>query len=159
MRKWREELLTFNSNQTMTVTTTEPTVAQPASLLPIVSAPEKKPIIENNDKKRIAKAVELLLIAPCLKVPQAMRAARFTDSESSNRAIQMQVRRALARVKEYEENINASTVTAATPAALPAPALAPPPAQLQPAAAAHSSSSSETKTNTSKITQATTTKQ
>ena len=72
----------INSNQTMTVTTTEPTVAQPASLLPIVSAPEKKPIIENNDKKRIAKAVELLLIAPCLKVPQAMRAARFTDSES-----------------------------------------------------------------------------
>jgi hypothetical protein len=54
MRKWREELLTFNSNQTMTVTTTEPTVAQPAPLLPIVSAPEKKPIIENNDKKRIA---------------------------------------------------------------------------------------------------------
>ncbi|KAL7438726.1 hypothetical protein ACHAXH_008901 [Discostella pseudostelligera] len=97
----------------MTVTTTEPTVAQPAPLLPIVSAPEKKPIIENNDKKRIAKAVELLLIAPCLKVPQAMRAAKFTDSESSNRAIQMQVRRALARVKEYEENINASTVTAA----------------------------------------------
>lgn len=54
----------------------------------------------------------------------------------------MQVRRSLSRVKEYEENINASTVTAAAaaPAALPAPALAPPPApaQLQPAAAAAS---------------------
>lgn len=68
----------------------------------------------------------------------------------------MQVRRALSRVKEYEENINASTVTAAAaaPAALPAPALAPPPApaQLQPAAAAAAAAASALPMDTTAIT-------
>lgn len=42
------------------MTETEPPVAQAEPLLPTVSTTEKKPIIENNDKKRIAKTVELL---------------------------------------------------------------------------------------------------
>jgi len=47
--------------------------------------------------KRIRAAVDLLLRAPMLTVAQAMRAANFTDVESKNRTMQMQVRRALEK--------------------------------------------------------------
>ena len=44
--------------------------------------------------KRVDKAVRFLLAAPgVLSVPQAMRAANFTNKESSNRTIQQRVRR------------------------------------------------------------------
>jgi hypothetical protein len=49
--------------------------------------------------KRINAAVDLLVKAPMLSVPQAMRAANFTDEESKNRTMQMQVCRALERKK------------------------------------------------------------
>ncbi len=49
--------------------------------------------------KRICAAVDLLLKAPMLTVAQAMRAVNYTDEESKNRTMQMQVRRALERKK------------------------------------------------------------
>ncbi len=49
--------------------------------------------------KCINAAVDLLVKAPMLSVPQEMRAANFTDEESKNCMMQMQVRRALERKK------------------------------------------------------------
>jgi hypothetical protein len=49
--------------------------------------------------KRIRAAVDLLLKVPMLTVAQAMRAVNYTDEESKNRTMQMQVRQALERKK------------------------------------------------------------
>ncbi len=54
--------------------------------------------------KCIRAAVDLLLKVPMLTVAQAMRAVNYTDEESKNRTMQMQVRRALERKKGDTEN-------------------------------------------------------
>ena len=51
-------------------------------------------------QKLATKAALLLLKAPILTVPQAMRAAKFSDAQSTNPALQMRVRRMLSNNKK-----------------------------------------------------------
>ena len=51
---------------------------------------------------RVAKACRILIDAPYLKVPNAMRAANFSSSEANDQTLQMRVRRHLKKVKELE---------------------------------------------------------
>ena len=53
-------------------------------------------------KKMAKKAASLKLVAPFLQIPQAMRAAGFSDEDASNVAKQMHVRRALERLKQQQ---------------------------------------------------------
>jgi hypothetical protein len=50
--------------------------------------------VRGRDGKRIARTLAYLLKCPASSVPQAMRACKYSDKESSNAAKQMVVRRA-----------------------------------------------------------------
>jgi hypothetical protein len=50
--------------------------------------------IDGDFKRKVEQAATIQLSAPFLKIPQAMRAAGFTDEDSRSAAKQMQVRRA-----------------------------------------------------------------
>lgn len=56
--------------------------------------------VKDVTKKLVKKAVELLLKAPFMKVPMAMRAVNFSPEDSKDPAKQMAVRRALDKEKE-----------------------------------------------------------
>jgi len=49
---------------------------------------------DSDFKRKVEQAVTIQLAASFLKIPQAMRAAGFTDEDSKSAAKQMQVRRA-----------------------------------------------------------------
>jgi hypothetical protein len=49
---------------------------------------------DSDFKRKVEHAATIQLAASFLKVPQVMRAARFTDEDSKSAAKQMQVRRA-----------------------------------------------------------------
>jgi len=61
-------------------------------------------------KKRVKKAASLLFHAPVLKVPQAMRAANFTNEESSDPTMQMKVRRAFKAMKEMVQKTESKII-------------------------------------------------
>ncbi len=50
--------------------------------------------IEDDVEQLISRAVTLSMKAPMLTLPQIMRAAKFTNTQSEDRALQMRVRRA-----------------------------------------------------------------
>ncbi len=50
--------------------------------------------MDGDFKRKVEQAATIQLSAPFLKIPQAMRAAGFTDDNSKSTAKQMQVRRA-----------------------------------------------------------------
>ena len=50
--------------------------------------------VQGRDDKHIARTVTYLLKCPASSVPQAMRACKYSDKESSDAAKQMAVRRA-----------------------------------------------------------------
>ena len=54
--------------------------------------------IEDDVQELISRAVTLSIKAPLLSLPQIMRAAKFTNAQSEDRALQMRVRRAYAMV-------------------------------------------------------------
>jgi hypothetical protein len=54
-------------------------------------------LIESDDDNLIRKCASLLLKAPMLTLPQAMRASQFSDAQSKNPAMQMRVRRYIAK--------------------------------------------------------------
>ncbi len=56
--------------------------------------------MDSDLQKMVEKAALYKLSASFLKVPQAMRAAGFSDEDTSNVAKQMHVRRALARLTQ-----------------------------------------------------------
>ncbi len=60
-------------------------------------------IMSNNSidlQKWVRKAASLIISAPVLMVPQAMRAANFTDAQSRDPTLQQRVRRMVASVKK-----------------------------------------------------------
>ena len=58
---------------------------------------------EDAVQKLVGKAASLILKAPILTVPQAMRAANFSSAQSTNPALQMRVRRMLVRKKNEND--------------------------------------------------------
>ena len=67
--------------------------------------------MEKSTDKRVRKAAQMLADAPNLKVPEAMRAAKYTLDQSKSRALQMQVRR------YYKKNFASTIPTAVSPPA------------------------------------------
>jgi hypothetical protein len=61
--------------------------------------------MDSNLKKMAKKAASLKLVAPFLQIPQAMRAAGFSDEDTSNVAKQMHVCRALKRLKQQQTDV------------------------------------------------------
>jgi hypothetical protein len=61
-------------------------------------------------KRKVEQAATIQLAAPFLKIPQAMRAAGFTDEDSKSTARQMQVRRARDAMQKLTPT-NVVTVT------------------------------------------------
>lgn len=71
------------------------------------------------------KAASLLKMAPMLTVPQGMRAANFSSAQSTNPALQMRVRRMLAKDTPPPTNVDITSPmptvsTLSTPPAAPA---------------------------------------
>mgnify|MGYP000677835228 FL=1 len=60
--------------------------------------------MDSDLKKMVEKAASYKLSASFLKVPQAMRAAGFSDEDASNVAKQMHFRLALERLKQQQTN-------------------------------------------------------
>ena len=63
----------------------------------------------NSLDKRVGRAFALLLAAPLLMVPQAMKAVDFTPDKSADQTTQMKVRRASKRAREQCEDTTAHT--------------------------------------------------
>ena len=61
---------------------------------------------EDAVQKLVGKAASLILKAPILTVPQAMRAANFSSAQSTNPALQMRVRRMLGVRKKNENDMS-----------------------------------------------------
>ena len=55
---------------------------------------------DSDFKRKVEQAATIQLAASFLKIPQAMRAASFTDEDSKSAAKQMQVRRARDAMKK-----------------------------------------------------------
>ena len=66
--------------------------------------------IDGDFKRKVEQAATIQLSAPFLKIPQAMRAAGFTDEDSKSAARQMQVRRARDAMQKLT-SMNVVTVT------------------------------------------------
>ena len=56
------------------------------------------------DDKRFKFAADLLILAPTLKVTEAMRAKKFSDEEAKDPGLQMRVRRLRSKLKNMEKN-------------------------------------------------------
>ncbi len=56
--------------------------------------------IQDDVQKLVNRAVVLSIKAPLLTIPQIMRAAKFTDAQSEDHALQMQVRHTIERMNK-----------------------------------------------------------
>ena len=106
--------------------------------------------IEPDVQNKVKAAASILKKAPFLKVPQAMRAAKFSDAQSSNPALQMRVRRARAALAPIEHTLIGSSIELSSPI----PTLSTLSSTPVNAAAASSSSATTTTTATSSATPA-----
>jgi len=75
--------------------------------------------MDSDLKKMAKKAASLKLAASFLRIPQAMRAAGFSDEDASNVAKQMHVRRALERLKQYPTDALPVGCTVSVPSCSP----------------------------------------
>lgn len=75
--------------------------------------------MDSDLKKMAKKAASLKLAASFLRIPQAMRAAGFSDEDASNVSKQMHVRRALERLKQQQTDALPVGCTVSVPSRSP----------------------------------------